>query len=114
MKWFRLRVLLDANFTPAKKFRLLYSLRHISNLLHEASERLNGLFPMSIMCCNTLDVIHLVGAKYFTIEAGVRTGHWLSSFTTFAVNLSRGNSMLAMTNACEYAAVEVCVDWPPE
>lgn len=98
---------IDPNWQPVDKFKLIDKLEHVSNLLVEANQQLNRLFPVSLTACVFMQSFDLICSNYFIFEGAVISGAWFVYLAGIIQLLPRGNNIVSIGNASEDAAEEV-------
>lgn len=88
------------------KFQLIWHLREVTGLLHDASHQLNGAFTVSYTACILNDFLGSILNNYFCLEAAARTGHFLVIAMTFVQSIPRFDNILSMAHVCENAIEE--------
>lgn len=89
------------------RFKLAYELKRSSNLLLEASEQLNSLYPVSLAACFISEFTEIVTGNYFYIEHAIISDSWAHYLLAILQMCPRLLNICWMTNTCERATEEV-------
>lgn len=97
----------DGNWQQIDKFRLLRQVRHVLQLLHNASRRLKSLSSISLIACCLSAFIENILYIYFVLEELFFIESTVDYFVHILVVICCVNDIRVLASACEIAVEEV-------